>query len=269
MVNKNIKTVVDLRFERYLHQENINSFKFEPFGDGFKNPDYLINHGKSVLVEVKEIESIPLDRARGVGSMDVMGVAKIMRRKIYEASKQLEPYKEKTDYAIILLGKNKGFDLNIRDLEWAMFGDPVIRIPLNMESGVPRGKPYFDMKVKGAMRKNNPITKQMYFPSSYISGVGIIKQINGYSYYLSKLYEKYKRPYNRKEPITKEIRSAFKEYDEIRKKYEKTIPRQYFNDKDKLIYYLDIVANVLSNRPLPKSFFTGKYDRYKIHKVEY
>ncbi len=269
MINKNIKTAIDLRFEHYLYQENISSFEFEPFGNGLKNPDYLICKGKSVLVEVKEIESIPLDYARDVGSMDVMGVAKIMMKKISEAKKQLKPHINKANYAIILLGKTNGFDLNIRDLEWAMYGDPVFRIQLDVSSGKTLGKPYFDMKVKGIMRKNNPITKQMYFPLSYISAIGIIKQINGYDYYLRRLYEKYKKPSNKKKEINEEIRSVFQEYDEIKNKYEKNIPKQYLNNRNKSIYYLDIIANALSYRPLPRSFFSGEFDRYKIHKVKY
>lgn len=270
MNNENIKTAIDLRFEHYLHQENINTFTYEPFGSidiKLKNPDYLVtNRSKSALIEVKEIESIQLDHLRGMGSMDAMDEANIMRKKIYEASKQLKSYKKKTDYAIILLGKNKGFDLNVRDLEWAMFGDPVIRIPLNVKKGL-RAEVCFDMKVKGAMRKNDPITKQMYFPSSYISAVGIIKEVNGYNYFFDQLCEKYMSPYNQKIPPDIAVEKAFKEIEEIRKKYENTIPKIYFDDKKKSIVRLELIANALSNRPLPESFFLGKYDSYKIHKV--
>ena len=270
MLGNNIKTAIDLRFENYLVQEGIKNFIYEPFktkSKQTKNPDYLVKRGKSALVEVKEIESIPLDHVRGVGSMDAMGVAKIIRKKIYEASKQLKPYIKKVNYCIILFGKSKGFNLNIRDVEWAMYGDPIIRIPINTEKGAPRGKPEFDFKVMGAMRKNNPQTKQMYFPSAYISAVGIINEVNGYDFFMSKLYEKYMSPYNKNTLPREEIKRAFKEIKLIKKKYEHTIPDVYQKNKKKSIFSLKIIANALSNQPLPKSFFLGQFNSYKIHRV--
>ncbi len=270
MLNKNIKTIVDLRFENYLLQEGIKNFTYEPFNTESKqtkNPDYLVKKGKSALVEVKEIESIPLDHVRGVGSMDAMGVAKIIRRKIYEASKQLKPYVKKANYCIIMLGKNKGFNFTIRDVEWAMYGDPIIRIPISSIQGRSHGKPEFDFKVKGAMRKNDPLTKLMYFPSAYISAVGIINEVNGHDYYLDIIYKKYMSPYNKNKSPDYEINKAFKEIEVLTKKYENTIPDPYRKDKNKSIFSLSIIANALSNHPLPKSFFSGQFDFYKIHKV--
>jgi len=252
---KNIKTAIDLRFEHYLLQEGITDFEYEPFstlGKELKIPDYLVVHGKSALVEIKEIETIPLDHVKGAGTMDAMGVADIMRKKIKKAKKQLKPHKEKADYTIILLGKNKGFALSMRDLEWAMYGDPVIRLQINKKNGAPRGKPYFDYKAKGAMRKNDPVTKERYFPASYISAVGIIKETKGYEYYLSRLYEKYMSPYNRNAPPEKEVKRAFKEFEEIQKKHKHTIPNKYQRDRKKLIFRLELIANVLSDSPLPK-----------------
>jgi len=259
-----------LRFENYLHQENIGTYIYEPFGSinlGQKNPDYLVNNGKSALVEVKEIESIPLDHVVGAGSMDAMGVANIMRKKIYEASKQLESHIGKTNFSIILLGKSKGFDLHLLDLEWAMYGDPVIRVPINLTKGSPRGSAYSDMKVKGAMRKNHPITKQMYFPSNYINAVGIIKEVNGYAYFMDKLYQKYSSPYNKKESPDSQIEIAYKEYELIKTKYECTIPHEFLQNQEAKIFRIELIANALSKYPLPKSFFASKYNLYKIHKV--
>ena len=200
--------------------------------------------------------------------MDVMGTANIVRRRIDAACRQLKPHKDKSDYCVIIIGKQRGIDIEMRDLEWAMFGDPVIRIPLTIHTGEPIGKEYFDMRVKGAFRKNDPTTRQMVFPHPYISGVGIIKELNGYRYYESQIYGKHSRgKYNPTKSLSYQIKRSFINLRNLFRKYKHTIPEIYVKDRSKSIYYVEFISNPLGHNPLPEGFFKGFLDKYQINPI--
>ena len=189
-MKNNIKTTTDIWFEKYLIHEGLN-YQFEPYGSiKGKNPDFLINgRNKKVLVECKEIEYDVFDKIRGVGSIDAEKHWNFLRTKIYEASQQLKPHASKVDHAVIIIGKAKGFSqISINDLYYAMFGSPVIRIPIRTRPDEKVGKAQFDLKVMGALRKNHPKTKTMYFPHSYVSAVGIIQEFGALNYHKQKFY---------------------------------------------------------------------------------
>src|SRR5687767_7171729 len=129
---ENNKTATDEQFELYLQQRGIKAFEYEPYGSQDKNPDYLVKtKNAKILVEVKELEKLPLDRAAQgdlktlkTFTLDPRVEYDILRRRIDSASKQLKPHSANVDYTIIILGKKDGFDISIDTLFYAMFGDP-------------------------------------------------------------------------------------------------------------------------------------------------
>ncbi len=189
-----------------------------------------------------------------------------LRKKIKIAARQLKPYKDEADYNLIILGKKSGYDLDLNFLKWAMWGDPVIRVPIYPVDH-PRGKPYFDMKVKGALRKNDPINKQMYFPHEYISGIGLIKKFNGLSYYKNLLYEKYiKRDIKN---FRSDLSKALDFFNFKWKKYSNEIPKNFIKEPKKFVYKIEIVSNPFATYPLPKTIFDGTWDEFATPKVIY
>lgn len=267
----NKKTTTDEWFENYLTQESFG-YEYEPYASnvqGSKNPDYLIKSKETkVLTECKEIEQLIFDKIKGVQSVDMQGHWDFLRAKIDEASEQLKPYAKKVDHTIIILGKNKGFaSIGMNDLHYAMFGNPVIRVPIYTTKGAPRGKARFDLTVSGALRKNSPQTKQMYFPHSYISAVGIVQQFNAQRYYQSKFYDQLFVDFqkeNAHKPLDEQLHEAFDLMEREWKKHE--VPQEYA-DPDRMLYKVQVIINPLSIKPLPPDFFHGKYDEVRLPEV--
>lgn len=267
-MKNNLKTRTDELFEKYLKQEGYQ-YKYEPFSHKSTIPDYLFYKDNiKVLIECEEVEKIPLDHVRpGAGSLDMNRYIETLRDKIYIASKQLKPYKDEVSYEVIIIGKKSGYDLDLNFLKWAMWGDPVIRIPIDL-TGNQRYKAYFDMKVKGALRKNDPMTKEMKFHAKYISGIGLIKEFNGLSYYKNLLYNKYIK--TKKESNIKVIYNQVMEFfNKSWQKYRKEIPNEFYNNPNKIAYKIEIVGNPFALHPLPKNIFKGIWDLYFTPTVIY
>lgn len=151
------KTTTDLWLENYFKQEKI-TFTYEPFAkkSGQKSPDYLITKAnKRILIENKEIEKMPLDTTTtGVQTSDPRIYFSLLRSRIDKAAEQLKPYRDQVDYCVVILGKVSGFAISpTRDLFFAMFGDPVIRVPINLKSGKRTAKPYADLTMTGSLIK--------------------------------------------------------------------------------------------------------------------
>lgn len=133
------KTPSELMFENYLKQRRI-PFDYEPYGVSGRNPDYrFLKAGYKVLVEVKGIESLPIDagtRQLTPGrvhtfSLDPRKTYNQIRRRIEDASKQLKGKKDDADCCAIIIGKHAGWNIGRDDLVYAMIGDPVFSIPIN------------------------------------------------------------------------------------------------------------------------------------------
>ncbi len=256
------KTSTDLKFEEYLKQRCIK-YQFEPYAQPGRIPDYLCEiDGKSILVECEEVESIPLDKVipGTSGTVDFDKYIKILRTKIDEGSDQLKPHKDKHDFNVIIIGKKEGFDLDPNFLMWAMYGDPVIRVPISENPQI-RNKPYFDMKVMGSMRRNKTGTREMYFPREYISGVGLIYQFNGFQHCKQSLYRKYcTNDESIGGNIEESINNTTKFFENDWKKYQDEIPEKFLKDPDAFAYKITVISNSLSSKPLPISIFNYLWD---------
>lgn len=254
----NSKTTTDLAFESYLNQRKI-AFQFESLSNRITMPDYLITKSsKRILVECEEINNLPADHLlRGVGTIDLGQTLEVIREKIEVAGKQLKPYKDDIDHMVILIGKKQGFEIDLSELFWAMFGDPVIRVPLS-EDPTQRKPAYSDMKVKGAMRKNQPDTKRMYFPYNYVGAVGIIKGFNGLSYHKNKLFDKYHPTVEEDLDVLLSQTLDFMENGWLN--YQDEVPDYLLEKPDTILYKIELVINPLSPKPLPTDIFNGKWD---------
>lgn len=267
MVKQNKKTIIDTWFEKYLLQEKLK-YKFEPYGAvSGKNPDFLIRTDNlQVLVECKEIEHVVFDDIKGAQSVDADGHWASLRTRIDTASKQLKPYADKVDHGVIILGKAKGFaQISINDLHYAMFGNPVIRIPIGTRIGVPPGKAKFDLKAMGALRKNKPKTREMYFPHNYVSAVGIVIEFGALERHKQDFYDKvFEGFYDKKNPLESQLHEAFDLMEKEWKKHK--VPAEY-SDPTKKLYKLLLIINPLSKKPLPKNFFHGNWDEIRLPEV--
>ncbi len=269
-MKQNPKTIIDVWFEKYLLQEGLK-YEFEPYGGSSgKNPDFLVNSGKlQVLVECKEIEHVVFDDIKGAGSVNIEGHWNSLRDKIYRASQQLKPYSDKVDHRVIILGKAKGFaQISINDLHYAMFGNPIIIIPIRTIAGASTGKAKFDLKAMGALRKNHPQTKTMYSPHEYVSAIGIVREFGALSHYKQEFYDKVLEGfYDKNKPIeSQQLDEAFKLMQKAWKGHK--IPKEY-SDPSKKLYKLLLIVNPLSKRPLPKNLFHGKWDEIRLPQVVY
>lgn len=269
------KTATELMFESYLQQEGI-LYDYEPYNEGERNPDYSFKkNGVHILAEVEGILEIPLDRATEhippggvhVGSLDPRDTYNLIRRRIDDASKQLKPHKDDVDYCIIILGKKEGYMIRKEDLFNSLFGDPVIRIPIDTRTGGPAANGYLDHRVTGALRKNKPTTKEMYAVHPFVSGVGIIHEFNASSYYQSKLWSKFfgelEEPEKTHERIVEALERVEKEMQD-----ESKIPEIY-RDPKRNLYRVEMIVNPLADKPFPEVVFDGQWDNIVTPEVKY
>lgn len=269
-----IKTQTDLMLENYLQQEQI-PFQYEPFGDreqGTRSPDYMFEKvGKKILVENKELEQTLLDKVipNTAQSLNLQGGLNLLRRRVDSASKQLKPYQKKVDYCVVLLGKKQGFPIGITDLFWALYGNPVIRVPIDTITGRPLRKGYTDLTAMGALRKNHPDTGEMIYVHDYISGVGLITSFNASLYYETTVMDPIMSDFASKQrnlPLEQQMKAFLKYYTKVWGEKKKHIPDRYSNP-NKTYYKIEIIANPLSRNPLPNNIFNAEWDVYKLPEI--
>lgn len=266
------KSKTEKLLEAYLAQLNI-TFEYEPFGEGEKNPDYRFSSDKKVvLAEVKEIEETPFQKevnARLAAndsssfSFDPKELTDLLRRRIDAACKQLKAHEKDAGACVVIIGqRDTGLNEVTPDsIFYAMYGDLYLSIPIDAAEGKANGEATSELKVNGAVRKNYPVTREMYSPHEYLSGVGVVEEFNGHSYYEKKFYdqllEKYKPP--TAEECLKYLESEWE-------KHQDKIPEMY-RDKDKMFYRVRIVANPLSKKPIPPDLFNGEWDEVRYPTV--
>jgi len=261
-MNNNKKTSTDMLFEKYLKQRKLSYiFEPEPTRRNHKKPDYsFVKNVKNIVVECKEIIHLPNDEIdERVTTIDLNKILEPLKRKLYLASKQIKPYTEKYDYSLIVLGKKEGWNINLKEVYWAMFGNPIFRIPIDPEGGK-RFKAIPDMQVKGQFRKNNPDTKKMEFPGKYVSGVAVIKYKNGLDHYKRKLYDKYISNANVTENLEETVLHTLSFFEKGWEGYIDEIPNIYLKDDNKAIYYVEAISNPFCEKPLPRNIFNGRLD---------
>jgi hypothetical protein len=257
------KSKTEKSFEAYLSQRRV-AFDYEPFGRHEKNPDYrFVKNKKTILVEIKEIGETPFQReaaARlvahnsGAFSVDPRELYKLLRRRINDAYKQLRPHQSGADGCVIILGqKAPHYEIGPDSIFYAMYGDPYLSFPIDPIRGGAIGEATTELKVNGAVRQNRRSTREMHSPHPYLSAVGVVEEFNGRGYYERKFYEALPKKHR---PPTAEGYLAYltSEWE----KHQDKIPALY--REDKMFYRVRLVANPLSEKPLPPNIFNGRWD---------
>lgn len=180
-----MKTYSEELLEKYLLKKGIEH-SYEPFGHDTTNPDFLVSvDGKRLLVEVEEVQLTPSDKAAyralelakvGIrktgGSLDLDTHLRFLRRKIGHAAKQLKPHINTVDHSIVVFGcsKRSMFGLSLQEVEWAVVGNPTIRISFDSDQ-MTRPQLSFAPSPRGLFRKEGGSFK-VHHP--YICGFGVI-----------------------------------------------------------------------------------------------
>lgn len=259
-------------FEAYLSQEAI-PFEYEPYGAEEKNPDYRFKKkGKIALAEIKEIEETPFQREANARlavsntaafSFDPKELYDLLRRRIDDACKQLKAHQNEVDACIVILGqKDTGInDVTPDSIFYAMYGDIYLSIPIDPERGGAVGEATSELKVNGALRKNRMPAREMYSPHPYLSAVGVVEEFNGRSMYEQKFYNQLLKKY--KPPTAQDcLRYLSEEWE----KHQDKIPAMY-RDPKKMYYRVRLIANPLSQKPLPRGLFNGRWDQVRYPRV--
>ncbi len=267
MMTQNKKTRTDLLFEDYLKQRGIINFKYEPYKDGERNPDYSFSvKNKTILVEVKELLVTPDDRlseqlkkvppgtlVSSVG--DLRDFLNQIRAKIDEASNQLKPRIKDADNCIIIIGKTQlGWEDEIDHFKLfhAMYGDLAYRRVYN-KLGEPKLEPFG--VGNGALRKYNSKTKTWIIQHSYVSAVGVVKRFSPYREQERIFADKFFNKHDVLDP------KNLDKYQKAWEQHKKNIPK-YARDPEKILYGLILIANRNSTKPLLKEVFNYRYDKY-------
>ncbi|MBI4426507.1 MAG: hypothetical protein HY567_02930 [Candidatus Kerfeldbacteria bacterium] len=263
-------TKTELELIAYLRSRRI-PFKYEPFGDRGKKPDFLItrNH-KKILVEVKEIEETPFNKAiaatrhlPGVRtfSLDPRQLYNLLRERIKQAARQLKPYTDRVDHSIVILGfRNQFRDPTLDDLFYAMFGDPVIRFQVSKLSGAAITDPELELRYNGQLRKFDPKSGLAVAQhGKYLSGVGLVSAVKGLAVYQRRYYSRLKRK-------LKDAKAFFDYHQEKWNANQKNIPKAYRNP-NRMFGRVEFISNVLGERPLPTGIFNGRFDVFRSPEV--
>jgi hypothetical protein len=146
----------ELWFDEYVRSHGHDPGAPEPDLGIEKNPDRLITwNGHEVVCEIKQFEANPIDRLRAnVGMLSMPKALSPVRRKIKDASKQLKPLTTSSRPLVVVLANPQGqpVQFSTREIIWALFGDPIIKIPLHVEDGGPGGEAVHTVGRNGEIR---------------------------------------------------------------------------------------------------------------------
>ncbi len=142
-----------------------------------------------------------------------------------------------------------------------MYGDLYLSFPIDPERGSAIGKATSELKVNGALRKNRMPAREMYSPHRYLSAVGIVEEFNGRNMYEGRFYKELLKKH--KPPTAEEgLQYMIEQWE----KHQDKIPEPYQNP-DQMYYRVRLVANPLSEKPLPRGLFKGKWDQIRYPHV--
>jgi hypothetical protein len=146
-------------FDDYVRSHGQDPGDPEPDLGISKNPDRLITwNGHQVVCEIKQFEANPFDRALGkVGRVATLGLGQALgsvRRKVKHAAEQLKPLQGSAWPLVIVLANPKDEPVPFSDHEiiWALYGDPVVEIPIDVENGGPAGPAEHGVGRNGRLR---------------------------------------------------------------------------------------------------------------------
>jgi len=166
------RTAGDLMFEAYLRDRGIDVPDHEPDLGAVKKPDYLLKcAGASCICEVKEFapstDSLPTDGQAG-GSWSMQTVLKPIRSQIREAARQLKPYADSgLPLVIVLTNPHRAPVIHgSQEIIWAMYGDPVVRVPAGSGTSSATDGAIFTVDRNGKLRGDH----------AYVSAVAVVRQ---------------------------------------------------------------------------------------------
>lgn len=164
------RTAGDLMFEAYVAEQNYPAPQHEPDLGTTKRPDYLIERdGERCVVEVKQFapdtRSFPDQRA---GTTTVEAILKPIRSQIREAARQLKDVAQLGLPLVVMLTNPHGafVILGNRELVWAMYGDPVVVMDIDVTVGGAVGEPRHEVGRNGRLARDH----------QYISAVAILSR---------------------------------------------------------------------------------------------
>lgn len=153
-------TASEVWFDEYVRSRGQEPGKPHPDLGISAKPDRLITwNGHEVVCEIKQFESSPYKGLpEGGGVIDVTKVLGQVRRKITRAAtEQLKPLADSDWPLVIVLANPKGYPVSFSGWEMvsALYGDPVIQIPINTITGAASGPAIHTVGKNGRMLRNH------------------------------------------------------------------------------------------------------------------
>jgi hypothetical protein len=149
-------TESEVWFDEYVRSHGHDPGEPEPDLGIEKRPDRLITwSGHEIVCEIKQFATSPFYKLLGnVGTLGMREVLNPVRRKINAASKQLKPLAESGRPLVVVLANPEGHPVQFstQEIIWALFGDPIIEIPLHVEDGGPGGEAQHTVGRNGEIR---------------------------------------------------------------------------------------------------------------------
>jgi hypothetical protein len=146
----------EIWFDEYVRSLGKDPGDPEPDLGIEKNPDRLITwNGHEVVCEIKQFEANPFDRLLGTfGTLSMREALNPVRRKVMKASEQLKPLAESGLPLVVVLANPQGqpVQFSTREIIWALYGDPIIEIPINTKTGGPAGEAQHTVGRNGQIR---------------------------------------------------------------------------------------------------------------------
>jgi hypothetical protein len=162
------RTAGDLLFEADARERGYELSEHEPDLGRARRPDYVIGRdGLQCVVEVKQFaattRSFPDQR---FGSTDLATVLKPIRSQLREAARQLKDVSDLGLPLVAVLTNPNGATVNLgeREMVWAMYGDPVVRMTIDPEIGAAVRDPEHGVGRNGRLARDH----------QYIGAVAVI-----------------------------------------------------------------------------------------------
>jgi hypothetical protein len=166
------RTAGDLMFEAYLRDRGIEAPDHEPDLGAVKKPDYFLKcAGAGCVCEVKEFarntDSLPTS-SQADGSWSMQTVLRPIRSQIREAARQLKPFAGAgLPLVIVLTNPHRAPVIHgSQEIIWAMYGDPVVRVPASNGIASARGGAIFTVDRNGKLRGDH----------AYVSAVAVVRR---------------------------------------------------------------------------------------------
>lgn len=102
----------------------------------------------------KQFEANPFDRLLGTVGTGMREVLNPVRRKVMRASQQLKPLADSDWPLVAVLANPTGqpVQFSTREIIWALYGDPIIELPISVEGGGPAGEARHTVGRNGQIR---------------------------------------------------------------------------------------------------------------------